>query len=115
MSHNNVFAIKKPEPFIDDPITDIIRNGARKLLAEALEAEIESFMAQYRNLKDDPGRQRITHNGYLPERQIQRAIGSVPAKVPRIRDRRRTSNQTRFGSGQPFCLPICARPKVWKN
>ena len=100
MSHSNVFEIKKPEPFIDDPITDILRSGARKLLSEALEAEIESFMAQYRDLKDDHGRQRITRNGYLPERQIQSSIGSVPVKAPRIRDRQpdQQSERIRFRS-----------------
>ena len=47
MSQNNVIELKKPEPFVDDPITEIIRQGARKLLAQALEAEIELFINQY--------------------------------------------------------------------
>ncbi len=87
MSQDNVIALKKPEPFIDDPITEILRKGARKLLASALEAEINTFLSQYEDLKDDKGRQRVVRNGYLPEREIQTGIGNVPVKVPRIRDR----------------------------
>ena len=71
MSKDNVIDLKKPEPFIDDQITAIIRKGARKLLAQALEAEIELFINQYADLKDEVGRQRIVRNGHLPEREIE--------------------------------------------
>ena len=87
MPKDNVIELKKPEPFIDDPITDILRSGARKLLAQALETEIEIFLSQFADLKYDQGRKRITRNGYLPERDIQTGIGPVPVKVPRSRDR----------------------------
>jgi putative transposase len=87
MSKDNVIDFKKPETFLADPITEVLRTGARKLLTEALEAEIEGFLAQYRDLRDDQDRQRVVRNGYLPERQIQTGIGPVPVKVPRARDR----------------------------
>jgi putative transposase len=86
MPKDNVIQLKK-EPFIDDPITDILRSGARKLLAEALEAEIETFLCQYKDLKYDQNRQRVVRNGYLPERDIQTGVGPVSVKVPRARDR----------------------------
>lgn len=100
MIHNNVIDLKKPEPFIDDPITDILRSGARQLLAQALEAEIASFLTQYADLSDAQGRKRITRNGYLPEREIQTGIGQVPVKVPRVRDRQpeNESGRIRFNS-----------------
>ncbi len=87
MSRSNVTELKKPETFVDDPITDILRSGAKKLLAEALEAEIESFLAMYTDLRDNKGCQRITRNGYLPEREIQTGIGPVEVRAPRVRDR----------------------------
>jgi transposase-like protein len=87
MSKDNVVAMKKPETFIDDPISEILRQGARSLLAQALEAEIEIFLNQYKDQKDQLGLQRIVRNGYLPERQIQTGIGPVPVEVPRTRDR----------------------------
>jgi len=71
MNKDNVIDLKKPEPFIDDQITTIIRQGARKLLAQALETEIELFTNQYADLKDEIGRQRIVRNGYRPQRDAQ--------------------------------------------
>ena len=100
MPKDNVIEIKKPEAFVADPITDILRSGARKLLAQALEAEIDIFLSQYADLRDDQGRRRITRNGYLPERDIQTAIGSVPVRAPRARDRQpnNESGRIRFRS-----------------
>ena len=87
MNQDNVIDLKKPEPFIDDQITAIIRQGAHKLLAQALEAEIEFFINQYADLTDELGRQRIVRNGYRPQREIQSGIGPVTVKAPRARDR----------------------------
>jgi transposase-like protein len=99
MSQDNVIDLKKPEPFIDDQITAILRQGARQLLAQALEVEVELFISQYAELKDEIGRQRIVRNGYLPEREIQSGIGPLPVKAPRVRDRQRDqSKRIRFSS-----------------
>jgi len=93
MGNNSVTELKKPDSFVDDPITDILRQGARKLLSQALEAEVEFFLSQYGDLKDDAGRQRMVRNGYLPEREIQSGIGPVPVKAPRVRDRHADASQ----------------------
>ncbi len=108
MTKDNVIDLKKPETFTDDPLTEILRNGAKKLLAQALEAEIESFLSQYADIKDDQGRKRVVRNGYLPERKIQTTIGQVPVKAPRARDRQKCDswNRIRFGSS---ILPVYLR------
>jgi putative transposase len=99
MSHDNVIELQKTTTFIGDPITEILRQGARKLLAQALETEIEVFINQYKDLKDELGRQRIVRNGHMPERDIQTGIGAVPVKAPRIRDRHaRPSKRIKFSS-----------------
>jgi len=100
MTKDNVIEFKKPEAFVDDPITDVLRTGARKLLTEAVEAEIEGFLSQYRDLRDNQDRQRVVRNGYLPEREIQTGIGPVAVKVPRARDRQpdHESDPIRFKS-----------------
>ena len=100
MSKDNVVELKTPQPFVDDPITDVLRTGARKLLTEALEIEIEGFLSQYRDLRDYQDRQRVVRNGYLPERDIQTGIGQVAVKVPRARDPQpdRESGPIRFTS-----------------
>ena len=63
MSKDNVIDLKKPETFVDDPITNVLRTGARKLLTEALEAEIDHFLIQYQDLRDDLARKRVVRNG----------------------------------------------------
>jgi putative transposase len=100
MSKDNVLDFKKPERFLDDPVTEVLRTGARKLLRQALEAEIESFLSQYRDLKDHQACQRVVRNGYLPERDIQTGIGQISVKVPRARDREpdHESGSIRFSS-----------------
>jgi len=99
MSKDNVIDLKKPESFVDDPITDILRQGARKLLAQALETEVEIFINNYKELTDGSGHQRVVRNGYLPKRNIQTGIGPVPVNAPRVRDRHcESSNRIRFSS-----------------
>jgi transposase-like protein len=87
MKHDSVVELKKKEPFIEDPITDILRKGARQLLAQALEAEIELFVSQFAEMRDEQGHQRSVRNGYRPQRDIQSGIGPVPVRAPRVRDR----------------------------
>ena len=111
MSKDNLIELKNPEPFIDDPITEILRNGAKKLLAEALEAEIAGFLSQYADLKDDQGRMRVTRNGYLPEREIQTGIGPVPAKAPRIRDHRPEDESDRIRFSSSILPPYLRKTK----
>ena len=111
MTQDNVIDLKKPESFIDDPITDILRNGARKLLVQALEVEIENFLSQYSNLYDNHGRQRITRNGYLPEREIQTGIGQVPVRAPRIRDRQSDNKSGRIRFHSSILPPYLRKTK----
>ena len=110
MSQNNVIELKKPEPFVDDPITEIIRQGARKLLAQALEAEIELFINRYADLRDELGRQRIVRNGYLPQREIQSGVGAVKVKAPRVRDRH-TNPSEKFHFDSSILPPYLRKTK----
>jgi len=75
---------------VADPLTEVLRSGARELLQQAVEAEVAAFVAGHRELKDEQDRQRIVRNGYQPEREIQTGIGEVPVKRPRVRDRQGT-------------------------
>ena len=76
MSQNNVIELKKPEPFVDDPITEIIRQGARKLLAQALEAEIELFINRFADLSDELGR---FHKGRM--QQLLEILGEERVQI----------------------------------
>jgi transposase-like protein len=71
-----------------DQLMQIIQESAVKVLAEAVKAEAEAFIAQRRHLKDERGHQQVVRNGYLPPREIQTPIGAIPVRQPRVRDRR---------------------------
>ena len=90
---NKLSVLELGNPVLDDPLTEILQAGARKLLAQAIDAEVEAFLASYEHLKDQNGRARIVRNGYLPERDIQTGIGPVTVKKPRVRDRARSNDQ----------------------
>ena len=109
MSKNNVIDFKKPE--IDDPITDILRQGARQLLTAALEAEIDTFLQQYRDTEDGQGCQRVVRNGYHSEREIQTGLGQIAVRAPRIRDRQAESAEDRIRFTSAILPPYLRRTK----
>ena len=87
MKENTVIAFRNPADFQEDPLTGVLQAGARKLLAQAVEAEAALFLEAYAAFIDDAGRRRVVRNGYLPERAIQTGIGPVSVRQPRVRDR----------------------------
>jgi putative transposase len=91
----NVFRLRQPDE-IDDPLTDILRAGARKLLAQAIEMEAEAYLASMRELKLADGRERLVRHGHGPERLIQTGIGPVEVSRVKIRDRGATSEADRI-------------------
>ena len=111
MAKDNVIELKKPESFIEDPITDIWRQGARRLLSAALEAEVETFLKQYKDISDGKGWQRVVRNGFLPEREIQTGIGQVQVKAPRIRDRQPDPYRGRIRFTSAILPPYLRRTK----
>ncbi len=88
MYEDTVVSFSHPDKIsITDPLTEVLRAGARRLLAEAVEAEVEAFIAEHADLTDDGGRRRVVRHGYLPERSMQTGIGPVAVRRPRVRDR----------------------------
>ena len=55
---------------LNDQLTDVLRNGAHALLAQAIEAEVSDFLCRYADLKTGQGHRRIVRHGYLPEREV---------------------------------------------
>jgi len=88
MSKSKIIAFKKPGDISEDPLTELLRTGARQLIANAVEAELYGYLQQVATLKDEKGHQQIVRNGYLPERELQTGNGPVAVKVPKIRDKR---------------------------
>jgi transposase-like protein len=85
-SDSAVVALRQPDD-IDDPLTAILRSGARQLLAQAIEAEAEAFLARLKGTRLPDGRGRVVRHGHGPERTVQTGIGPVPVRRVRIRDR----------------------------
>ena len=103
----NVVQLRQPDE-IDDPLTDVLRAGARRLLAQAVELEAEAFLAGMRDLKLPDGRARLVRHGHGPEREIQTGIGPVAVSRVRVRDRgaQGAAERIRFSSS---ILPKWAR------
>lgn len=87
MEQDNVVDFRRPDAPGGDPLTEVLRHGARALLAQAIEAEVAAFLTAHADLVDEAGRRRLVRNGFLPERAIQTGIGAVPVRQPRVRDR----------------------------
>ena len=86
MTKTNVFQLSQPGTFAD-PLTEVLRSGARALLAQAVEAEVAAFLSGQADKLTDDGRQRIVRHGHLPEREIMTGIGPVAVRCPRVSDR----------------------------
>jgi len=81
-----VIAFRQPDA-INDPLTDIAREGARRMLAQVLVAEADAFVAMWKDVKLPDGRDRIVRHGHGPHRAIQTGVGPVEVRRAKVRDR----------------------------
>jgi putative transposase len=94
MEEDSVVRLRRPGVSVaDDPLLAVLREGARRMLTQAIEAEVEAFLAFYAELEDGQGRRRLVRNGHAPERIIQTGVGPVAVRRPKVRDR---------GAGEPI-------------
>ena len=85
-STTTVVHLRQPDE-IDDPLTAVLRSGARRLLAQAIEAEAEAFLAEMKDKRLPDGRERLVRHGHGPERLVQTGIGPVAVQRVKLRDR----------------------------
>ena len=106
-SDSTVVSLRQPDT-VDDPLTAVLRNGARRLLAQAIEAEADAFLAAMKSVRLPDGRDRLVRHGHGPERHVQTGIGPVAVQRARVRDRGagETGERIRFTSA---ILPRWAR------
>jgi transposase-like protein len=106
VTDHSVFKLTQPGTFCD-PLTEVLRTGARALLAQAVEAEVAAFLDGHAEVRTEDGRRRVVRHGHLPEREIMTGIGPVSVRAPRVRDRAgQGENRIRFTSAM---LPPYAR------
>jgi putative transposase len=84
MSKNNVVEFAGREE-ISDPLTEMLRRGARELIQKAVEAELSEFMEGFSDRRLEDRRAAVVRNGHHPEREIQTGIGPVKVQVPKVR------------------------------
>ena len=87
----NVTELHKPE----NPLNELLKLGAQQLLAQAIEAEVQTLLEQFESLKVE-GKRGVVRNGHLPERTLQTGLGDIAVKVPKVRDR--TGSGIKFNS-----------------
>ena len=87
MKNSKLELVSTPDEKSNDPLTELLRSGAKALISKAVELELDALLANYSDLKLSDGRQVVVRNGYLPKRTVQTGIGNVEVKVPKIRDR----------------------------
>jgi len=76
-----------PKATVKDALSELLRKGARDLIAKAVEAELEALLTECSSLRLEDGRASDVRNGYLPRRTVRTGIGEVEVRVPKVRDR----------------------------
>ena len=111
--------MKKATPFVEtepvanpkDVLTEVLRSGAQRMLAAALEAEVESYLAPHVDARDESGRRLVVRNGHCPERSIQTGLGSLEVRRPRVNDRRVDQDGRRMQFTSSILPPYLRRTK----
>jgi len=104
MPDDTITQLPDPSGFSSDPFTEVLRDGARKLIEQAIHAELVVLMAAFSGERLEDGRARLVRHGHLPEREVMTGIGPVPVKVPRVRDRKPGEDRITF---TPSILACC--------
>ena len=111
MCEDTTFAIKLPGGLSREPLTEILREGAQRLLAHAVEAEVEAHIEDHQQLRDSQGHRLVVRNGHKDERELQTGIGPVTIRQPRVNDRRIDENGQRMRFTSSILPPYLRRTK----
>jgi transposase-like protein len=87
-----------PVPEGKDVLGEVLRQGAQRLLAQAIEAEVAGWIDAHSHLRDDAGHRQVVRNGSMPARTITTGVGPVEVKQPRVHDRRPAPESEKFTS-----------------
>lgn len=100
-----------PNESSEDVLLGILRQGARRLLAQSIEAEANDYIDRFRNCRDEQGHRLVVRNGYKPTRTIQTGLGDIPVRQPRIHDRRRDVEGNKLNFESMIIPPYLRRTK----
>jgi len=100
MSESINSTLSLPAASSRDVLTDILRDGAQRLLSQAVEAEVADWIASHAHVTDQAGHRQVVRNGHLPKRTITSGVGPIEVQQPRVLDRRTD------GEAEPFSSKI---------
>ena len=104
-------AIRFPGAPSQDVLTGILREGAQKLLAQAIEAEVAAHLETHQELRDAEGHRLVVRNGHKDERELQTGVGPVKVRQPRVNDRRIDEHGQRMRFTSSILPPYLRRTK----
>ena len=86
MENSNVIELAGRDAIVD-PLTDLLRTGAEKLIYQAVEAELQELLALHSQYRTETGHAGVVRNGFLPARELQTNLGPVTVRIPKVRSR----------------------------
>jgi len=111
MNQGTTDTIYFPVASSQDVLTGILRAGAQKLLAQAIEAEVEAHIEAHKDLLDEQGHRLVVRNGHKDKRELQTGVGSVKIRQPRVHDRRQDEHGQRMRFTSQILPPYLRRTK----
>ncbi len=111
MGHDTTSSPALPVEASRDTLTALLRQGSQRLLAAALEAEVEDVLTRFADVRNGDGRRLVVRNGHLPEREIQTGLGPVAVRQPRVADRRPADAPERLRFRSAILPPYLRRTK----
>ena len=111
MDQGTTDAIRFPEASSQDVLTGLLREGAQRLLAQAVEAEVAGYIEAHGDLRDAQGHRLVVRNGRKDERELQTGVGPVKVRQPRVDDRRIDENGERMRFTSSILPPYLRRTK----
>ena len=88
---------------ITDALTELLKTGAQQLVATAVQAELECFMAHFEAERTEADHAAVVRNGHHPARPFQTGIGPVSVRIPKVRSKKRPTRDIPFSSGAALC------------
>ena len=108
MSERSNSTLALPATSSRDVLTDILRDGAQRLLSQAVEAEVADWIASHAHVADQAGHRQVVRNGHLPKRTITTGVGPIEVQQPRVLDRRAADKAEReVVASLRIPLPCC--------
>jgi transposase-like protein len=111
MSNDTTTSLPIPVATTDDVLSGILRDGARQMLGQAIEAEVADYIAAHAGERDAAGKRLVVRNGHAAERELQTGLGAIPVKQPRVNDKRLDENGRRMRFTSEILPPYLRKTK----